>query len=879
MRYVGEFVDINNEYLYKVEFQTQSGSGSQTIQLAGEDPVILKQNSDSLFDVIKTQSATIKIVTADYLYNLYNSGYNVSVTISRASTSTPTSYTTIFYGYVTPNIYSQTYEYVDEIEVECISDVAMLKYRDYTTISNSSKLIYSMFDIVKKCLNNTRYTEFQFNSPFLYGFSRDAVGQSALVSNTIMDEIYLDEVNFFDDNEEQTPWKCYEVLEEIMRIMNLSLVENDGKVYLINYQSGLTGSSNTREWTIYRMSGTRSSGTSTNTNYEVIDEDSYFSSDNNVSLDETYRKIKVKVNTYPYEEVFNEILDPDNWTLHTLYGTDGSLIANNKDMPLLTWTFDNSTYNHAFYLYFESSYMTTYLYSVSGTNLSPITGHEHEWLPVLIDTDNLQNDDRYKVGTALMKIAKYSTEKYNVVSKLEWKPQIIFYTGVNNFNIRDYTSSSNNRNNSDLMSDVSTYMEKNVSNTSIYATQYYLPPHPLLLLQSSSVLNISTDSYLVISGKLMVNDLEWENSVKDEWSGSGNFSNPIVYTLKDQVQDFGAAGSIIGFPLLRIQIRIGNPSRPQDHYILCRQVQGRSERQPDGRTRTYTEVTYQWKTYTELSNISGRNPYEAYVDIPVGADKWGFYRFYDITNTCDWRLGIEDGNGFALPLPEDKHFTGNIMIYVVGPTQNLYSRYVSDIRSLPTTLRTYTIKKNPDNIWTNSGWSTSASQVTVSYEGTLPPCIIAQDLKFEIKEVIYHNYSDTLLKKADNKKTDHEYENIINQSSVVDIDDIECKINTQDMSKCRSFSSMLYKYNNEYQYIATMTMDGGINYRIQEDNIVQNYIDHYQTPKTIFDCDLKSTTYNPFYSFNSSVCNNPLMLSSQEKNLKMGNSKLHLVEI
>ena len=90
---------------------------------------------------------------------------------------------------------------------------------------------------------------------------------------------------------------------------------------------------------------------------------------------------------------------------------------------------------------------------------------------------------------------------------------------------------------------------------------------------------------------------------------------------------------------------------------------------------------------------------------------------------------------------------------------------------------------------------------------------------------------------------------------------------------------MLYKYENKYQYIATMTMDGGTNYRIQEDNIVQNYIDHYQTPKTIFDCDLKSTTYNPFYSFGSNVCTNPLMLSSQEKNLKMGNSKLHLVEI
>ena len=886
MIYTGEFADINNKYKYQVTFETKSGSGNQEIQLSGEDPIIIKQNGDKLFDPIKTQSATVKIVSAEYLYPLYNAGYNVSVTIKRKSYNA-TDYTIVlFYGYVTPNIYNQTYQYVDEVEIECISDLAMLKYQDYTTIG-TDKMIYSVADIIKRCLNNTRYTYLYMVTPDYYGFDRDAVGQTKCTQHDILKALYLDEVNFFDDNEEQTPWTRYEVLEEIMKYLDLSLVEYQYKLMAINYgQNWKTNTNVHNEVYDLRTLDTRKN------DYTVklynITESSYFSSDNNISLDETYKKIKVKANTYPYDEVFNEILDPDNWTLHTLYGTDGELIGNNKDMPLLTWTFDNSTYNHAFYLYFKSKYMNTYLYSVSGTDLSPILNHEHEWLPVLINADNLQNSDRYKAGTALMKIAKYSTERYNVVSKLEWKPQIIFYTGINNFNIKNYTSSSNNRNNSDLMSDVSTYMEKNVSNTSIYATQYYLPPHPLLLLQSSSVLNISTDSYLVISGKLMVNDLEWENSVKDEWSGSGNFSNPIVYTLKDQVQDFGAAGSVIGFPLLRIQIRIGDPSSPEDHYILCRQVQGRSEKQPDGRTRTYTEVTYQWKTYSELSGISGRNPYEPYVDIPVGSDKWGFYKFYSITNTCDWRLGIEGGNGFALPLPESKHFAGNMMIYVVGPTQNLYSRYVSDIRNLPTTLKTYTIKKNPDNIWPLSGWSTGTSQITVNYEGTLPTCIIAQDLKFEIKEVIYHNYSDTVLKKADNKKTDHEYENVINIDSIIDAEELECKINTQDLEKCRSFSSMLYKYNNEWQYINTMTENAPVEnsqdgtYRIQEDNIIQTYKSHYETPKVIFVCDLNDKlTVNPTDLFTCDGVKPGIHMipNTQEMNLKMGNNKLQLIEI
>lgn len=862
MRYVGEFVDINNEYLYKVEFQTQSGSGSQTIQLAGEDPVILKQNSDSLFDVIKTQSATIKIVTADYLYNLYNSGYNVSVTISRASTSTPTSYTTIFYGYVTPNIYSQTYEYVDEIEVECISDVAMLKYRDYTTISNSGKLIYSMFDIVKKCLNNTRYTEFQFNSPFLYGFSRDAVGQSALISNTIMDEIYLDEVNFFDDNEEQTPWKCYEVLEEIMRIMNLSLVENDGKVYLINYQSGLVGETNTREWTIYRMNETQQQrpwGTSTNTNYEVIDEDSYFSSDNNVSLDETYRKIKVKVNTYPYDEVFNEILDPDNWELSPKYETVGRLPqANNMYVPYFSWKVDDDTMGHAYYLYYVSSHMTPYLYDVNGTNLTPNQTDPNGYLTAMIDSMQAQRQGRYRCGVGLMKIAQYKAEKYSVTSKLEWKPQIVLYTGVNNFNTTDYpqTSGDPRKPTKKCQDAILTYMNNNWG--SYTSSNNWVPSKPMLKIESASPINVSADSYLIISGRIMVNDLEWEGSVKDEWNGCDQFEQPRCYKLYDQTIDFPSNRNWIGFPILQMQIRVGNK-------ILWSK--------PIMESDTQVGFEYTWNTSMPDGGWS------CVFDLPIGTDKWGFYKFYDITNTCDWRLGLDNGQGFAIPMMADQGLTGQMTVYIICPSVELYYLYVPDISRLPTTEKTYTVKRNPNNIWNSTGWGTSIFGVTVNYEGTMPSCIVIQDLKFDIEEVTYHTYSDTVLKKADNKKTDHEYENIININSVIDSEEIECKINTQDLEKCRSFSSMLYKYNNEWQYINTMTMDGGTNYRIQEDNIVQNYVSHYSSPKTIFDCDLKSTTYNPFYSFGSSICNNPLMLSSQEKNLKMGNSKLHLVEI
>ena len=336
MIYVGEFADINNKYKYQVTFETKSGSGNQEIQLSGEDPIIIRQNGDKLFDPIKTQSATVKIVSAEYLYPLYNAGYNVSVTIKRKNYNAADYTIVLFYGYVTPNIYNQTYQYVDEVEIECISDLAMLKYQDYATI-NDDKMIYSVADIIKRCLNNTRYTYLYMVTPDYYGFDRDAVGQTKCTQHDILKALYLDEVNFFDDNEEQTPWTRYEVLEEIMKYLDLSLVEYQYKLMAVNYgQNWKTNKDIHSEVYDLRTLDTRKN--SDTVKLYNITESSYFSSDNNVSLDETYKKIKVKANTYPYDEVFNEILDPDNWELSPKYATQGALPqANNANVPYFSW--------------------------------------------------------------------------------------------------------------------------------------------------------------------------------------------------------------------------------------------------------------------------------------------------------------------------------------------------------------------------------------------------------------------------------------------------------------------------------------------------------------------------------------------------------------
>lgn len=862
MIYVGEFADIHNKYKYQVTFETKSGSGNQEIQLSGEDPIIIKQNGDKLFDPIKTQSATIKIVSAEYLYPLYNAGYNVSVTIKRKNYTATNYNTVLFFGYVTPNIYNQTYQYVDEIEIECISDLAMLKYQDYTT---DGKMIYSVADIIKRCLNNTRYPYLYMVTPDYYGFDRDVVGQPKCTQHDILNALYLDEVNFFDDNEEQTPWTRYEVLEEIMKYLDLSLVEYQYKLMAINYgQNWKTNANVHRE--VYNLKNLSTSNYSDTVKLYTITESSYFSSDNNVSLDETYKKIKVKANTYPYDEVFNEILDPDNWELSPKYETQGALPqANNANVPYFSWKVDNDTVAHAYYLYYVSSLMKPYLYDVSGNSLVANTQNPNGYLTAMLDDEQQQRRGRYRCGVGLMKIAQYNADKYSVTSKLDWKSQIVLYTGVNNFNVKDYYYVLGDpRNPSKKCQDaVNTYMQANFGRF----TENWMPQNPMLEIKSASPINVSADSYLIISGRIMVNDLEWEGSVKDEWNGCDQFSRPMSYKLYDQTIDFPANRNYIGFPVLQMQVRIGNKILWSKPIIESGERVGFeytwAETKPDG----YLSCAF---------------------ELPIGTDKWGFYKFYDITNTCDWRLGLEKGKGFAIPMPADKGLTGIMTIYIVGPTSDLYYLYVPNINKLPSTKKTYTVTMNPNDTWKHSHIPESPINVEIDYSGTMPSCIVIQNLSFDIEEVTYHTYSDTVLKKADNKKTDHEYENIINMDSIIDAEEIECKINTQDLEKCRSFSSMLYKYNNEWQYINTMTENAPTEnsqagtYRIQEDNIIQTYKSHYETPKVIFECDLNDKmTVNPTDLFTCDGVKQGIHMipNTQEMNLKMGNNKLQLIEI
>lgn len=849
MIYLAQFIDIKNLHTYDVKFTTNSGTGSRELQLNGDQPVVIQTEADTLFDPIKTQSATIQIVSDGYLFDLYSTGYDVSVEIKKDNA-------VIFKGYVTPNIYQQDWNNISIITVQCISEIAALKYKDYNTIG-SKRDIYTIYEILKHCLSSTNYN-------WINLIAKTALGIDNTSYRAILKNIYLDETNFFDDNEEQTPWKINAVIEEIMKIMNFSLVEDNGELFMINYTDGLDQSC---FFSTYYLDDNSFEYENTNLNVTSIIPSMYYSSSNNLSLDETYSKIIVKANTYPYENVFESILDSDKWWLLDVYTKQLADIYNSMYVPSVKWsltTDGNTTATSAYFLYFTSNTMAPNQYYVDANDNLQAWSSPHDYITSLLADPSAyqseQTDPRYKVGVSLMKMASYDITKANLVSSLQWKDTIILYTGLNNFN-GDFVSSSDW---DDYKLRCLNYISDNFSTYTL--ANNFIPSNYLLKFESEQDVIVSNNSYLTINGSICINDIEYEGSAA-EYSRNGNFKKPISYMLNDT--SYGLDDDkreYYGFPILDVQLRVGNK-------ICCSYVVTEGQ-------DAYMTVNYKWCTPQEVT----QNPdYEPYITIPVGTDTFSYFKFYDITNTCDWRLGLENGKGFAIPMKAEDNLSGKLSIYIVGPNVMAYVRYLetfNDFKKLPTTVPTYTVARNPGNIWGN-GWATSWLTYNVSYHGTFPNTVLIQELAIDIKEVKYYSITDAATKKnSNNKKTDQQYENILNAGNVNDAKEIECKINTQDQSKFRSFSSLLKEVDDEYDYISKMTMDG-TNWRIQENNVVQTMTEHYSQPKVIFECDLQGCDFTNYELLEHTGINNgvKMIVNKQTKNLRETDTELQLVQI
>lgn len=427
-RWKGEFLDINSTR-HVVLIQNENVPASAVDVTLGAEPVIISWNSEERFDAMNLSDCTITVATKSLLTGFFNPTANsVRVVVYKSLTGEVE-----FAGYVTPNTYSQDYARIwDEIQLNCTDALATTQYLkvpdSYRTSGNLSfrKILYDMINTI----NGNYFTPGDIMCPI----SRMVVSDSRVLgrggTTDILDDLYINPQNFFDDDDDKTPWYWSDVVENICQYLCLQAVQYGDTLYLLDLDAHANGIS-----TVWIHDAVAGGGMFTESQVyhttgqmpqEVIDlgkKGVSGGSEPSITLDTVYNKICVKANRYASEDLLPDFFEEDDLVtdmtevkeLATVYKAEDKP---NEDNPHGV----NYTAYHWYYVLYQNPNFTSWWY---GRNSSGLVSSTKLYHPQNHD-DNITRLNGNFIGAQVVKIGSYqTTSKDNSKKSISWQMHLM----------------------------------------------------------------------------------------------------------------------------------------------------------------------------------------------------------------------------------------------------------------------------------------------------------------------------------------------------------------------------------------------------------------------------------------------------------------------
>ena len=291
--YTAEFTSIRNVN-YKIEINTEKGSGTHTLLLSGE-PFSTKMDSEgkNIYSPLKTTSATIGIMTKNLESNIY-SGKAKGTSVKFTNTDTNK---VEFVGYVTPCKYDQDWnEQLEEVEIECVDGIAVLKSIPYPHTGS----VETFANIIFNCLKQS--------GCFKKLYVTDNVQLTVNGTDNIIEKLRVSQNNFFEERQEgqtndDVAMSCYDVLIEVMQFLGYTMFAEGDEVFIIDYDAIKRGNN---KYFSYSLEGATLGTYTTVTkaySYQITGE-SIGETGTTVSLDKVFNKVTVKDDFYTYDSLF-----------------------------------------------------------------------------------------------------------------------------------------------------------------------------------------------------------------------------------------------------------------------------------------------------------------------------------------------------------------------------------------------------------------------------------------------------------------------------------------------------------------------------------------------------------------------------------------------
>ena len=275
-----------------------------------DDPVELTSQVNDTFDHLLCQQATVRLLARNFVPDFFcASCRDAVVNIYREGKC-------LFAGFVEPQSYSQGYnEEFDEIELSCIDALTALQYTKYRDVGSLGVL----YDVVKA--EAEQRTFLAMVKEILCGVTAalDIVGGNVMrylydgskavdsvVGNryAIFGQLTVSELLFLGEEEDDV-WQQDEVLEEMLKYLNLHIVQDGFTFYLFSWES-VKGD----ERICWRDLLTDASVTTARQTTDIVT-GLVTDTDTTISVGEVYNKIMLTAKVERMESVIESPLDND----------------------------------------------------------------------------------------------------------------------------------------------------------------------------------------------------------------------------------------------------------------------------------------------------------------------------------------------------------------------------------------------------------------------------------------------------------------------------------------------------------------------------------------------------------------------------------------
>jgi hypothetical protein len=275
-----------------------------------DDPVELTSQVNDTFDHLLCQQATVRLLARNFVPDFFcASCRDAVVNIYREGKC-------LFAGFIEPQSYSQGYnEEFDEIELSCIDALTALQYAKYRDVGSLGVL----YNVVKAEAEQRTFLAMLKEifggvtaeldivggnaMRYLYDGSK-AVDDLAGNHYAIFGQLTVSELLFLGDEEDDV-WQQDEVLEEILKYLNLHIVQDGFTFYLFSWES-VKGD----ERIYWRDLLTGASVTTARQTTDIVT-GLVTDTDTTISVGEVYNKIMLTAKVESMESVIESPLDND----------------------------------------------------------------------------------------------------------------------------------------------------------------------------------------------------------------------------------------------------------------------------------------------------------------------------------------------------------------------------------------------------------------------------------------------------------------------------------------------------------------------------------------------------------------------------------------